>query len=223
MEVKTPPGPYQPTRVYLVRHGETEYNRKRMMQGRRINASLNETGREQAAALGERFADVRLDAVYASSLRRAIQTASAIVAMQSESPAVRCRTAFDEMCWGRYEGMPSCRELSAMLDETFTQWAAGNYAHRVPGGETILEVQKRSVEGFRDVVRRHQGETIAVVAHGRLLRVLLASLLAEYGLDRMAEIGHHNTCVNELIFDGVRCRAVALNCVRHLDEYQSAA
>lgn len=212
-----------PTRVFLVRHGETAYNRGRIMQGRRINASLNARGRAQAEALGERFSDIRLDAIYASSLRRAIETATAISDRQPESTSVRCRTAFDEMCWGRYEGRGSSPDLQNMLDHVFGEWGDGNFAYQIEGGESILEVQKRAVAGFQEVIARHQGQTILIASHGRLLRVLLASLLPEYGLSRMNDIRHHNTCVNELLVERGACRAVTLNCVRHLSAYLTAA
>lgn len=211
------------TRVYLVRHGETEYNRNRIMQGRRINAALNERGRSQAEALGQRFAGTRLDAIYASSLGRAIETAGAIARWQSEPLPVRCRSAFDEMCWGRYEGMGSSPKLQNMLDHVFGEWKQGNFGYVVEEGESILNVQARALAGFQNVLNRHQGETVLIASHGRLLRVLLASLLPEYGLARMNEIHHHNTCVNELFFDGSSCRAVTLNCVRHLSAYHTAA
>lgn len=76
----TPAGTATDLTLYLVRHGETDYNRRRIMQGRRIDAPLNETGRAQAEALAERFADAPLDAIYSSTLKRADATADAIAA-----------------------------------------------------------------------------------------------------------------------------------------------
>lgn len=211
------------TRVFLVRHGQTEYNLNRIMQGRRINSSLNEMGRSQAVSLGERFADVPLDAVYASSLHRAVETASAIAEANRNALTVRCRAAFDEMSWGRFEGMGSSPELQNTLDRVYAEWEAGNFGFVIEDGESILDVQKRAVDGFNEVLENHPGETILIASHGRLLRVLLASLLPEYGLPRMQELQHHNTCVNELVVDEGACRAVTLNCVRHLSSYQLAA
>lgn len=207
----------RPTRLFLARHGETEYNRLRIMQGRRINASLNASGREQARSLGDRFAGVKLDAIYASTLWRAIQTAGAVAAVRPAKTSVRCLSAFDEMSWGRYEGMAPCSELDDMLESTFATWDRGEFETRVEGGESILDVQQRATEGLRRVLQRHDGESVLIVAHGRLIRVLLASILPEFGLARMHEIGHGNTSVNELIFDAEGCRARSMNCIRHLD------
>jgi phosphoserine phosphatase len=207
----------RPTTIYLARHGETEYNRLRVMQGRRINAGLNVSGRNQAEALAERFSQVPLDAVYSSTLWRAIQTAGAVSRAQASARTVRCVPAFDEMSWGRFEGMPPCDELDRMLETTFAQWDRGDFVTPVEGGESIVEVQSRAVEGLARLVRRHEGERILLVAHGRLIRVLLASILPEYGLPRMQEIEHGNTSVNELLFDREGCRARSMNCVRHLE------
>lgn len=206
-----------PTTLYLARHGETEYNRLRVMQGRRINASLNESGREQALALAERFEGIPLDVIYSSSLSRAIQTAGAVAERQKRARSVRCMTAFDEMSWGRYEGMAPCVELEMMLERTIRSWSDGAFDMRIEGGESILDVQSRAVNGLRRIIARHSGERILLVAHGRLIRVLLASVLREYGLERMHEIGHGNTSVNEIVFDDRGCRAETMNCVRHLE------
>jgi phosphoserine phosphatase len=207
----------KPTTLYLARHGETEYNRLRVMQGRRINASLNEAGREQARFLADRFSAMRLDAVYASTLIRAIQTASRVAEKQPAPLAVRCHPEFDEMSWGIYEGMPPSRELDEMLETAFGWWESGDFGSRVEGGESILDVQQRALAGLQSLLSRHDGQRILLVAHGRLIRVLLASILPGYGLERMNDIGHANTSVNEIIFDGAACKPLSMNCVRHLD------
>jgi phosphoserine phosphatase len=205
------------TTLYLARHGETEYNRLRVMQGRRINAALNEAGRGQALALADRFEGISLDVIYASSLYRAIQTAGAVAERQSRARTVRCMTSFDEMSWGRYEGMAPCLELEMMLERTFKAWNEGAFDLQIGGGESILDVQARALNGLRRVIARHSGQRILLVAHGRLIRVLLSSILPDFGLERMHEIGHGNTSVNEIVFDAEGCRAETMNCVRHLE------
>src|SRR5690606_28201169 len=76
------------TTLYLVRHGETDYNRASIMQGRRVDARLNAVGRAQAAALARRFARAPLDAIYTSTLARARETALAVAAVQPEATFV---------------------------------------------------------------------------------------------------------------------------------------
>ena len=77
------------TTLYLVRHGETDYNRQRIVQGRRINCELNVTGRAQARALARRLASVPVDAVFSSTLRRAEETAAFVAAEHPDAGVFR--------------------------------------------------------------------------------------------------------------------------------------
>lgn len=212
------------TVLYLVRHGETEYNRRRIVQGRGVDAELNETGHQQAAALATRFADVRLHAIYASSLRRAQQTAAAVHQHHSTVP-VEHLADLDEMAWGRYEGMGASDELTAAFARFHEQWGSGQFDDRVPGGESILEVETRARRALDYIVSRHAGQQVLVVTHGRFLRVLLASALDGYGLQCMQEFAHSNTGVNHVRLSGGRFEALRLNCTAHLDpaEYAQAS
>jgi phosphoserine phosphatase len=205
-----------PTLLYLVRHGETEFNRRLIMQGRRVNSILNETGRLQAEALARRLEGVRFDAAYASTLFRAVETAETIVA-QHTGVAVERMADLDEMCWGTMEGEPPSPGRDASIGKMFDHWRKGRFFHRVEEGESILDVQRRGVRAIRRIVRRHPGGTILVVTHGRFLRVLLATILTEYGLDRMEEIQHYNTAVNRIVFHGGTFASELLNCTAHLD------
>lgn len=205
------------TTLYLARHGETDYNRRAIVQGRRINSRLNALGQAQAAALAERLADVTLDRIFTSTQTRAVETASAVAARHPHVPVVPLRD-LEEMSWGRLEGEPSSPHTKAVFDEIYTRWAAGDYEARVPEGESILEVQARALRAYRHILDTSQGQTVLVVAHGRLLRVLLASVLSEYGLARMHDIRHANTSLNRLVVDVEgQARADLLNCVAHLE------
>lgn len=204
------------TTLYLVRHGETEYNRRQIMQGRCINSSLNETGRRQARALAQRFAGTTFSVAYTSTLRRAIETAEIVLDGRPDVPVFQLAD-LDEMSWGSYEGTPASERLRLALAEIYAEWDRGIYDRPVAGGESIADVQARAVRAVRGIVERHPGETVLVVTHGRLLRVVLASLLDAYGLERMNTIQHANTSVNRLIFSEGRFEADLLNCTVHLE------
>lgn len=182
------------------------------MQGRGINASLNEEGRRQAEALAERFAREHLDAVYASTLMRAKETAT-IVARQHAHLRVVLRSDLEEMSWGIHEGATPGAEIEA----TYDRWRAGDYSFAAPEGESILDVQERGMHAIREIVVREKGRRILVITHGRFLRVVLASMLDGYGLSRMDEFHHANTGVNEVEYDGASFRASLLNCTAHLN------
>lgn len=206
-----------PTTLYLVRHGETEYNRLRLVQGRRIDCSLNETGRMQARALAGRLRDVRFDAVYASPLRRARETAEIVVAGRPEL-SIRLDPDLEEMSWGIYEGEGWTPRIRELLERLTARWDQGVFDEPVEGGESILDVQIRALRAMDALLERHPGQTLLVVTHGRFLRVLIASLLETYGLQRMHDIEHANTGVNILIHETNLFRAELLNCTIHLDE-----
>lgn len=208
------------TTLYFVRHGETDYNRRRIMQGRRIDAELNATGYAQAEALAQRFAEVPLEAVYSSTLKRAAATADAIAARHPDAPRHRLAD-LDEMSWGIYEGEPVTEVIEPVFKEMYAQWERGVFDHRVEDGESILDVQARALQAVDHIVAHHPGETVAVVTHGRFLRVLLASLLEAYGLKRMQEIQHANTAVNRITYRDGRFEADLLNCTAHLDHVET--
>jgi probable phosphoglycerate mutase len=207
------------TTLYFVRHGETDYNRLRIMQGRRINSSLNATGRRQALALANRFQKLGFDAVYTSSLNRTIETAAQVLKNRANA-TVRQSSDLDEMCWGVYEGVPSSDRLQDMLDEMHARWDGGDFDYCVEEGESIRDVQERGLRAVERIVREHPGQTVLIVTHGRLLRVVLSSIL-EIGLEHMDDIDHANTGVNVVTYRQGSYASSLLNCTAHLDVVDS--
>ncbi|MDQ7040981.1 MAG: histidine phosphatase family protein [Rhodothermus sp.] len=209
------------TTLYLVRHGETDYNRHNIVQGRGVDAPLNEQGRRQAKALARRFASVPLEAIYTSPLQRAVATAEAVRLYHPEVPLYRM-VDLEEMDWGHLEGKPYAPPYDAQIRAVYERWRAGEYAYPVPGGESILDVQRRALRALETILMQHEGKTVLVVTHGRFLRVLLASVLPEYGLARMEALPHTNTAVNHLVYEQGRFRALRLNCTAHLEQVAAA-
>lgn len=206
-----------PETIYVARHGETDYNRNRIVQGRGVDSQLNATGRAQAERLGARLAEVRLDAIYASPLTRARQTASAVRRHQPPPrPEIRLHAGFEEIGWGELEGVPASPHTRAAFDRLHAQWSQGDFDTPVPGGESIREVQDRVLEAWQTMLREQPQGNVLVVAHGRLMRVLLASVLPGYGLERMQDIAHANTGLNVIACgaDGVLAPRL-LNCTAH--------
>lgn len=208
------------TTLYIVRHGETEYNRLRIMQGRRIDSVLNATGEAQAVALAQRLADIPFDAIYASTLKRAAQTAATVAKHHPDAPVYHLKD-LEEMSWGILEGEPTSEKLMRILDGVHEYWQAGDYDHRIEEGESIREVETRAVRALNQIVDQHEGQTVLIVAHGRLLRVMLASVLEAYGLARMEEIKHTNTAVNKLVYEDGRFEALVLNDASHLEHAET--
>jgi len=160
-------------RVYLVRHGVTEWNQTMRYQGQ-TDVPLCDFGREQAARLAQRLATLEVDAFYTSDLVRAAETA-AVVAAPHGLP-VRPEPAFREMNFGRWEGLTSAQVRERFAD-VYRAWLEKPLGVRPPDGETYAEVADRTRRGLAELVGRHGGQRIVVVAHGGAIRCLIGTAL----------------------------------------------
>ena len=180
--------------LYLVRHGATTQNEARpvVLQGNGINGPLSETGRAQAAGVSAVLAKLPLSYVYASPMLRAQQTAEAIA--EPHGLAVGTIESIHEVDVGDWEGMPWSRIMEEQPDE-YARFI--NDPGTVPylGGESYGDVLARVKPAIVELLERHEGESICVVAHNVVNRVLLADLLV-LPLKSAKDIRQANCCVN---------------------------
>jgi len=179
------------TTLILVRHGETDNNAKGTFNGCREDQPLNEHGREQAARLGEYLKDVNIDAIYASSMRRAIETAEG--ARGTRTLPIGIEPALRETDFGDWDGCT----WADVGEKSLTQreiWAHTPHLFRFPGGgETIDEVKARITARVTELVQKHRGDTVLMASHGMALSILLLSLMY-LPMSRLRHIeGLHNT------------------------------
>lgn len=155
--------PQRFTRLLLIRHGETAWNVEGRYQGQ-ADPPLNRRGQAQVEALAARLAEagVRPVGIYASPLRRAWQTAEA-VARRLDVP-LWGEPRLMEIHLGSWQGILAV-EIARRWPETFARWEGEPWAVRPPGGETLAEVQQRVEAALNEILRRHPGETVALVAH----------------------------------------------------------
>jgi broad specificity phosphatase PhoE len=155
--------------VYLVRHGETEWNRLGMLQGT-ADVPLSAAGRAQVTRLAAELHGVHLDAAYSSPLGRARETAVAICA--GRDLPVRMLDDLREIGYGRWQGLdPAAREADdASLQR---RWHDDPWGVTFPGGESLADVDARARRALDHVARAHPGHAVLVSAHGHLNRVLL--------------------------------------------------
>ena len=161
------------TRFYLIRHGETGWNKAGRYQGR-TNIDLNAEGREQARLLGERFRFLPLDALYVSPLNRAVETANEVARTTGITPVTD--EHFIEINFGEWEGH-TIEELSEKFGSAYTDFFKDPFDHPVPGEGSFQNAMDRAIEGFNILAERHQGQNVAIISHGGLLRVMLVGLL----------------------------------------------
>jgi broad specificity phosphatase PhoE len=161
------------TWIYLARHGEVLHAGEGRFFGH-TDVSLSPAGLVQVDALAERLRGEPIDAVYASDLLRARQSAAPLAEARGTSvvpvPPLR------EIAMGRWEGL-TFAEIRAREPELCDRWLAQPFAIPFPGGEGLGDVQARALPAIRALVERHAGGRIAVVAHGGTNRVILGEAL----------------------------------------------
>lgn len=182
--------------MYLIRHGETDWNRAGLYQGT-SDTVLNAVGRSQAAALAERLAGVPLDAAYCSPLRRARDTAEAV--LQGRDVPLRELPQLRELCYGLWQGRGSA---AAGGDPGLEwRWRRDPWSVRFPGGETLEEVRERCAAGLEIIRRAHPRGSVLLSGHGHLNRVLLIHALC-WPRERFWEIEQPNGCCRVLEWSG---------------------
>jgi probable phosphoglycerate mutase len=165
-----------PAKLLLIRHGQTDWNRRGLVQGQ-SDVPLDDVGREQARRLGLRLAELELSALHASDLSRAAETAALVGQAVGLEPALS--PAWRELNLGAAEGRSRAEALGRHAD--MASAAALSEGPLAEGAETWSQVEARVLGALRELFDACAGEQVALVGHGGSLKVLLAHLL---GLER---------------------------------------
>jgi broad specificity phosphatase PhoE len=179
------------TRVYLVRHGTTEWNREEIFRGR-VDCGLNEAGRAEATAVAAYFEGVELEGIYTSPLARAAETAAAIAV--GRGMEVVSDPAFIDLDFGEWQGHP-LKEVREKYPELYRAWRERPQEVTFPGGENLDQVRERAWEGLLKVVRENPDRTVVIVSHRVITKILICAAL---GLDNSHfwQIKQDTTAVN---------------------------
>ncbi len=198
-------GPYAPTvhatRLVLVRHGESVAQAEGFLAGHDACRGLSDTGRRQAGALAERLAGGELghvDALYASEMARAIETASIIgPAIGFERPATDCDLC--ELHPGDADGL-TWAEIEARWPTRFgTGWDPDH--HRIDNAETWQDMHLRVQRTMDRLAERHRGETVVIVCHGGVIAHAMLHRLGIGLADEAAWLVASNTSLTEFVLD----------------------
>jgi 2,3-bisphosphoglycerate-dependent phosphoglycerate mutase len=210
------------TEILLIRHGETAWNAIRRLQGH-LDISLNAEGLRQADALARAIEGEMLDAVYASDLLRARQTAQAIA--QPRGLEVRLDRGLRERCYGAFEGM-LYSEIGRRYPEAHAAWMARDIDARFPPGvhvaETMREFAQRTVNAILRIVAEGGHRKIAVVCHGGVLECAYRAAL---GMDfaQARDFDIFNASINRFSSDGSSLQLLQWGDVAHLDSLDQEA
>lgn len=170
-------------KVYYVRHGQTDWNFARKMQGGGTEKDLNETGLNQAEETRKELENVNYDIVIRSPMHRAEQTAEII--NQGRNVPIIVDERMRERKLGELEGHPITDEMESRI------W---NYELNAPinGGESLHEFEKRILDFLEDIKQKYKDKTVLIVAHGGVAKVIKAHLYGMPESKDLSEIGMKN-------------------------------
>jgi broad specificity phosphatase PhoE len=205
-------------KIYIIRHGQTDYNLQGIVQGSGVNSSINETGRQQAHAFFEAYKHIPFDKIYTSVLKRTTESAQPFIDLGI--PFVQLE-GLNEISWGKKEGQPITLEEDAYYNWMLAQWQEGNTSERIEGGESPEDVTKRQDGAINYIMSKTEESTILICMHGRAMRILLCRLL-NYPLRSMDMFEHQNLCLYQLDFTGSLYSVKKYNDTTHLQVLSSA-
>jgi len=186
------------TTIYLIRHGETSWNVGRRVQGNYNGPDqsiLTENGIKQAELLKKRMTNVKIDIVYSSPLKRAMQTTSIVFPDKKTNPNPK----LVERSFGEWETL-----YDSQIDE---KWPGKRQYYTetkefddVKGGESSEHLGKRGAEAIKEIAAAHPGKTIAVVSHGGIIRAIIGKLL-HYSREETIRMKFENTAICVIEFE----------------------
>lgn len=183
--------------IHIIRHGETDYNRRGVVQGSGIDADLNKLGRAQAMAFFETYQDVPFARIYLSTLKRTHQTAAPFTQLNTPTEA---HAGLNEISWGVMEGKVPNSTDNAYYRALMESWSAGYTDQPTDGGESPEDVMNRQKPVIDLILSRPDENPVLIVMHGRAMRILLSWLMHE-SLADMDRYEHRNVCLYKLRYD----------------------
>lgn len=177
--------------IYLIRHGETDLNRRGVVQGSGVNSSLNEWGEAQAAAFFNAYQHVPFDKIYTSDLQRTQQSVRGFI---KQGIPHESYSGLNEISWGLREGKEPNTGDSSYYRDLVLSWKAGDFDSAAEGGESPIQVRERQIPVIETILSRPHERNILIAMHGRAMRVLLTTLFKE-SLIHMDDYEHSNLCL----------------------------
>ena len=158
-------------KLYLVRHGETDWNIESKIQGQ-TDIALNERGRQQAEEFAARIAggDYQVDSIYTSSKRRALETARIIGAALKIEPKVQ--PGLEEICLGKWEGY-TWKQVKELFWDEYQLWRDNRRYQEPPLGESYQQLLDRLLPAIREITQKEKGNVL-MVTHSAVIMTLLS-------------------------------------------------
>lgn len=162
-----------PTKLFLIRHGETDYNRKKRYSGFK-DIPLNAKGRRQVGELHKRLKKEVVHKIYASDRKRAIETARIVF---KDGP-VEVMPDLREIHFGVFEGL-TYKQIMKKYPVIYKKWLKDPFCVKIPKGEKLADFKKRVVKALKNIIVKHENETVAVVCHGGPISIFVNHILGQ--------------------------------------------
>jgi probable phosphoglycerate mutase len=201
------------TRIILVRHGETHWNREARIQGYNANSPLTDAGIAQARAVAQRLAAEGVDALYSSDAGRTVQTVEPIAAATG-LPVIR-DSGVRERNYGIFEGR-TFAEVEQVFPEAFEKYRTRDPHYAIDGGESAVQFRDRIVAALAEIARRHAGQRSVVVTHGGVVGALYRVAL-DMPMDAPRVYTTRNASLSSFRFEAERWVLEVWGDVAHLD------
>lgn len=197
--------------LFIIRHGETDLNLQGIVQGRGVDPSLNDTGKNQADLFYEHYKMASFDAVYTSSLRRTHESVNRFI---SDGIPWQQFSELDEISWGVFEGKRASADFKILYRALLESWQKGDVDAKAPAGESPREVQERQLRFLKFYLEQPHKKTLLCM-HGRAMRIFLPTLLQQ-SLLTMDHFPHHNLTLYKLVLADHRFGIELFNNMDHL-------
>lgn len=199
------------TRIILVRHGETTWNKEGRYQGQ-VDTPLSELGLTQGAKLAAALSTIKIDKFYSSHLFRAKETARLCATFHNQNVILDER--LQEISHGKWEGLLS-DDVAQTYPQELKDWQNNPAKVVMPEGESLDMVAIRSMVALEEIAQTNLGKTVLVAAHDAVNKVVICHALG-IDLNKFWQIKQDNTCINVLEFYENTWRIVLLNSTLHM-------
>lgn len=196
--------------LYIIRHGETDFNKRGIVQGRGVNSDLNEMGQQQARSFYKAYHHIPFDRIYTSSLKRTHQTVEPFISKGIEWIKLH---ELDELDWGVNEGREATAEMKTEFQQLTRKWMEGDLQLKFPGGESPIEVNHRQKIAIQKIISEPVNHAL-ICMHGRALRLILCELL-NIPLSNMDTFPHSNVSLYRLKYSDNKFEMLDFNNTDH--------
>lgn len=198
--------------IYLIRHGQTDFNKQGIVQGSGIDSNLNDEGLLQAEKFYNAFNHIPFHKIYVTELKRTHQT---VAPFNHKNIPIEIIPEFNEINWGIFEGKLPTPENTQTFLEILKEWRKGNLDHCIENGESPNQMFKRQSEGLNRILANPNEENILICMHGRAMRSFLC-LLTNTELNKMDDFEHANVCLYVLEQSNDHFKIITHNYLDHL-------